>query len=60
MGGIAAWLQEIGLEKYAALFAEKEITRDVCRISRRQTLANSVFRLRHGAVTRSTSRAGLA
>ena len=29
MGGIAKWPQEIRLKKYAALFAEKEITLDV-------------------------------
>ena len=29
MGGIAGWLQEIGLEKYLTLFIEKEITLEV-------------------------------
>jgi hypothetical protein len=29
VNGIAKWLQEIGLEKYVVLFAEKEITFDV-------------------------------
>ena len=29
MGGIAEWLQQIGLEKYVGLFAEHEVTLDV-------------------------------